>query len=199
MLCHKLSAVVATALFSAMSAQATVIDFQSLEHVDSGNVSHGTSYSEDGFTVALAGAQLFELNTFGTLEARYTGSTAMFNNNADGVISLTKIGGGTFNLFSIDLAELDGSFPATVTFTDNDGDVIAFALDGIAFGAQTFSFDSRFLGITSVSWAQTAAFHQFDNICIDERSCAIASVPEPGTLALLGIAGLAAWRRRNVQ
>lgn len=108
----------------ASPASAVTIDFESLLHVDSSLVDHGTSYSEDGFTLSQPGGQpFFGLNTFGTLASAFSGSTALLSNTDNGVTELTLTGGG----------------------------VIAqtFALDGIAFGAETFPFPPALDGTTS--------------------------------------------------
>lgn len=168
---------------------APILDFQSLAHADAFSSFHGAGLGEDGFSIA--GTNLM---TFGTLEPRYSGSTALFENAIDGQIVLTRVGGGAFDLYSIDLAELNGPAATTITFTGDTlgGGVVSqsFTLDGDAFGAETFEFSDDFRGVTAVRWSQVAPFHQFDNVV----------VPEPSTGALL-IAGslgvLAAHGRRR--
>ena len=175
-----------------------IIDFEALKHVDTKVVSIGNTYSEKGFTLTETGDNGFA--TFGTLERRFSGSTALFDETAGGITTLVKDGGGSFNLKSIDLAELNGNGAVSVTFTavQNGGGTASqtFTTDGIAFGAETFAFSSAFGAITSLSFVQVSPYHQFDNI----RFGTLSAVPEPSSLAMLGIAaaaGLVAIRRRK--
>jgi hypothetical protein len=160
----------------------TVIDFESLRVVDNATHDHGFVYAEDGFTLNNL-ANDHGLATFGVLEPRFPGSTALFNNTVDGVTELIKTGGGAFHLTSIDLAELNGADHSIVAFT---GELLGggsvnqtFTLDGIgpANGLQTFVFNG-FNDVVRVRWTQAAPYHQFDNITL-------GAVPEPGTMALL--------------
>lgn len=153
-----------------------MIDVQSLEHVDNSFNIQGTSYAEDGFVITGT-----SLGTFGTLESRSTGSTALVEDTIGGVIELRSSDGSPFDLISIDLAELNGPSVAVVTFT---GDLVgggtvtqAFSLDGAAFGPEIFSFGPGFKDLTAVRWTQVSPFHQFDNI--------VAEVPEPSSGALI--------------
>ena len=180
------------AFLFAGSANAIVIDFQSLEHNDSLNVDHGFQYIEDGFQIDELSANQ-GLHTFGTSESRYTGSTALFNDTVGGITELTDLGGSVFDLISIDLAELNRSSVADITFMTNGGHSQTFTLDGVAFSAETFLFDSGFLGVSSVTWTQDSPFHQFDNIVINE-------VPEPASIVLLGLGliGMSSLRKKKV-
>jgi hypothetical protein len=177
--------------FLSFSAHAVLIDFEALKHEDALNVDHGFQYIEDGFQFDEVTANQ-GLHTFGTLESRFTGSTALFNDTVGGITKLSKFGGGTFDLISIDLAELNGSRIADITFVTDLGHSQTFTIDGVAFGAETFLFDAGFLGVNFVTWTQETPFHQFDNLVI--------GVPEPSTIALLGLGllGLGVARRRKV-
>lgn len=167
-------------------ANATLIlDFESLEETNSSVNSHGFEYTEDGFL--LTNLSSLEFATFGTLESRYTGSTALFNNTVGGITQLTRVGGGVFDLISIDLSELNAASVASVTFTRDGGFSQTFTLDGI-LGPQTFLFDSNFLGSSSVSFTQVSPFHQFDNITILENSVGSPNtVSEPSISIILGL------------
>lgn len=186
---------------SAIDAATVTLDFESLAHDDDLVSDVGHLYQEDGFVLENAG--FFPFATYGAQAVDwdsspvFTGSTALFNDNDDALTTLSLLSGGVFDLVSIDLAEL---FVATgvayrVAFTGITaalGTVTQeFTLDGI-FGAETFTFDPGFTNLTSVSWTNTADYHQFDNI-------QVSSVPEPQTLSLmllgLGLMGTLARRK----
>ncbi|MDB9392224.1 hypothetical protein PN432_15120 [Microcystis aeruginosa CS-579] len=103
------------------AAQAVIIDFQSLEQNNSGVNNVGFTYTEDGFTLDNLSTS-FPFAFFGTQEFRYPGSTALFNRTAGGITRLTQNGGGLFDLNSIQLTSLNGSYSVTVNFTGTKAD-----------------------------------------------------------------------------
>ena len=165
--------VAACCIFGA-SSYAVIIDFQSLEAA--GYPDHGTQYIEDGYQLDCSSEWGFW--SLGTNHTSYSGSTALHVGDVVGNTQLSKVGGGTFDLISIDLAELYDLGSYDVTFVRDGGHSQTFTLDGIAFGAETFTFDSGFLGSTTVTWAQDPEYHQFDDIVI---------IPEPASIGLLGL------------
>ncbi len=170
------------------AAQAVIIDFQSLEQNNSGVNNVGFTYTEDGFTLDNLSTS-FPFAFFGTQEFRYPGSTALFNRTAGGITRLTQNGGGLFDLNSIQLTSLNGSYSVTVNFTGTKADSStvsqAFTTDAILSTLETFTFNSSFTNLVSVQWIQASPFHQFDNINVTPSA---TPVPEPS--AILGLLGL---------
>lgn len=186
-------------------ANALIIDFQSLEHNDANKTACSFTYAEKGYT--LNNLSEYPFYTYGTLEtfARYPGSTALFNDSRDGVTELVRSNGHSFDLHSIDLAELNGNiqspdhYPQTsVTFVglfSGGGSIAqAFTLDQYFVpndlsSFQTFNF-SGFTNLVKVSWMQQADYHQFDKIVVtasNGRSTGAgpAHAPKPDTMLLV--------------
>ena len=149
-----------------------LIDFQRLEHVDGANSNHGATYSEDGFTINDTVDS--NLRTFGTLEARYPGSTALFDDTVNGVIELVRNDAGAYALERIDLAPLNTPSAVTVTFVGElGGGIVAtqsHTHSGSAIALETFTFNSDFGNVDRVTWTQTAPFYQCDNIRVGPAS-----------------------------
>jgi hypothetical protein len=194
----------------AMNAQADIVTFDSLAHNDGLTTDHGATYTEAGFTftnIATVESSGFapSLATYGSMVTvdqepygYYTGSTALINNNYEGITVLTRLDGNAFSFNSIDLAELypmnDTSLAFDVTFTgsfaDGSSATQTVTLDNLT-GVQSYVF-SAFSNVVSVNWAQGGLdFHQFDNVNV-------APVPVPAAAWLLGsgLAGLFGLRRR---
>jgi len=195
-----LSALAILAVTSSVStlAHATVIDFESLALNNNAVNNTGSPYSEDGFSIAAT-----TLSFFGTLENRFTGSTALLNRIGKGVTILTNDMANPFSVQSIDLSELNGNRVADVNFTgqvSGAGTVMqTFTLDGV-FGNETFLFNASFANLTSLSWVQISPFHQFDNIVLNEGG-GVSPVPLPAALPLmaagLGLMGFVGRRKKQ--
>lgn len=187
-----LPAAFATALMAPMADAAVIIDFNDL--TGGGQVLRGSTYTEDGFVLNGIG-----LTSIHSLDPLFTG-TVSFYSPSDGIIRLTRSGGGAFDLASIDLDTMMGG-NARVDFmgllTDNSVVPQSFVTDATFPGLQTFSFGAAFDNVVAVIWSQSNPDHSFDNIVVNPV-IASSDVPEPMTLSLLG-AGLAgvAWARRR--
>ncbi len=197
------------ALTGPTSAAATAIDFDSL--VGTGEVNRGCTYMEDGFTLDYASPCLpsGEFRSIHPPSFRFSSSVSFYNNSQLGVTRLTRTGGGTFALDSIDLDGLNFPVATTVTFTGTllDATTVTqtFNTDALFPARQTFAFGASFDTVTQVTWVQVGGapgpqlpFHQFDDIVVTANAQAVPG-PSSSVLMSLGLAlSLAgyAWRRR---
>jgi hypothetical protein len=181
----------------AVQASAATLSFESLASADD-NTSVGRTYVEQGFKLDdITMTSAYGFATWGSSNMFFSGSTALMNNNDAGITRLTQVGGGAFNLASVDLTVMypgltgDGNVAVTFTGTKLDNSTVMQSFNVNDGAPQTFTF-TGFTNLASVSWADNATYHQFDNINV-------AAVPEPETYAMflagLGLMGFVARRR----
>jgi hypothetical protein len=180
----------------ALESSAAVLTFESLASTD-GNFSVGATYTEQGFKLDDLTAAGYGFAAWGTSSPFYSGSTALMNNNDAGITKLTQVGGGAFQLNSVDLTVMypgltgDGAVAVTFTGTKLDNSTVMQSFNVNDGAPQTFTF-TGFTNLASVTWTDNATYHQFDNINV-------AAVPEPETYAMflagLGLMGFMARRR----
>ena len=184
-------------IVACQSAFATVITFESLGSGGTNSNSVADGYTESGYqfnnlnhvgdAVAFAVWQTGNTNDF-------NGSTALFNNYDSGQTEMTQVGGGGFNVTSIDMSCLylnnPGAFSVSFTGTRADASTVTntFTLN-TPNSVQTFNF-SGMSNVVKLDWTQSSPYHQFDNININ-------TVPEPASLAVLGLGAFALIRRRK--
>lgn len=190
-----------------------IIDFNSLlPEPGDGTVIRGNIYEEDGFRLTNLSYPTGPGGAFKSIHSgnfRYSDSVSFFNNVQNGVTQLTEIGGGTFDLLSIDLDSLNWAVSTHATFigyrADNTTVSETFYTDAVFPSRQTFYFPDSFEELTRVTWMNEAGntgpflpFHQFDNIVVAPHAQA---VPEPSSFVLMSLGALSlavcAWRRRR--
>lgn len=181
------------------SAQATMT-FVPATCPGNGGISVGPSYTEAGFNITSA-----DLATWCTSATHYAGPN-MFLDSPGTTGSLTKVGGSTFSINSIDLAHVySGSYGAqSYTFTGNvfgGGqvfDTFTIAAQNGTPVFQTFNFSAGFTNLTSVDLAsQDPNYYQYSNIKLD----AVTATPEPASMmlvatGLLGVFGVARRKQK---
>jgi len=194
------STLLALALSASLTSmpRASVIDFENL-------VNNGSPYTIYGTTVDSGGYHFEGLRYVASNSSLcswipsfsgYTGSIALLSQFDSERIRMTRIGGGSFSVLSIDLADVYlGSGSQSITFTGTRSDFSTIdeviqltspaSLTTYAFGAMT--------DIVQLEWSQgptSGPWHQFDNINV------ASPVPEPLTLGLAGLALASVARRR---
>ena len=130
-------------------------------------------------------------------------STTLQNTEPDTVMILTKVGGGAFDLTSMDFSnDFTQNIPIDMTFNFLGGgsSTTSFTIPGFTFKPvlQTFAINQS--NLLSVAWhTEGFVYFQVDNVVVNAAS--VAATPIPGALPLfasaLSLLGFGAWRRRG--
>jgi len=191
----------AAGLTATSAAQATTITFGTFNGPD--NSEHiGTSYTESGYQ--FTNADLFRWRDGSSADADPTSSTGMATGIPNTTTTMTRIGGGAFNLTSIDVDDIfRGSFrgPLNYTYTMAGGGTGS----GSFLAGGTSGYATLLLNLANlISFAFTPGpdlgFVQFDNVVVTDAGN-VTVTPLPAALPLFGAAiastGLMAARRRR--
>jgi hypothetical protein len=169
------------------------------------------SFQTTAFPFDSNGLHFSDPGLHGSSAALFWGSGSAFNADPGGAtlthnysnsITVTRTGGGTFNLVSFDLADLfnyqfGSSGSVNVSFVDALGtSTDVFNLDTMA-GLQTFNVNRDDLLSFTFGGPGATGTAQIDNIVY--TTAAAPSVPEPATWAmmLLGLGAAGAFMRRS--
>jgi len=193
----------ATAIFFQGTAHAApvTLDFESFPNPPGGSgiVSHGNTIVENGFVLS-TNAAFGGFASYSSSSIFYTGSVAMFANQANGSVVLTQDGGGAFSIESIALATtnlLPSGNPLVITGVRSDTSIVQQAF---SYGAtiEVYSFTSGFTDLVSLSWTQDPSNNvQFDNIVVDNAPVAVPVAGQAMLMLLCAPLLLRARRRRR--
>lgn len=126
------------------------------------------------------------------------GGAAIFPNFGGTITTVTKLGGGVFDLFSLDLADVYNngtSGNVELTFTDFIGTTSQLVTLDQIVGGQTFMFNRSALSSFTMKGITTEGrWLQFDNVAVD-----VAAIPERATWMMMGFSLIDATVRHQRQ
>ncbi len=183
------------AIVASVGAQAQLIDFENLPNSDPSFTLHGDNVISGGyqFSSMTHVGQGDAIASWGPSMSLYTGSVAIFANYIDDTPLMTKVGGGSFDVTSIDLADVflnAGPWTLVLTGTRADTSTVSETINitsGNVLSSYTLSNMTNIVSMKFDDGQDTSM--QIDNI-------SVSAVPEPASMAVLGL-GIAAMIRRR--
>ena len=192
-------ALISASIFSACSLQAAVtMTFDTAPSGDIGSFALGSTYQENGIqAVSHSSYACFKDMLWNDYNAHIgrTPTTPLYFHGADQYIEFSLVGGGTFNLNSLELVGNDTN-PRWV-FTSKTGGTERLIGTSTSLTVETFSGPD----FTDISWFRVSTHWgsatELDNITV-------TAVPEPSTLIAgvllclpFGVTGMRWMRNRN--
>lgn len=180
----------------AVGANAQVLDFEDLNNNGTGGYTlFGDQFDSGGYhfeSVFMQGDPAALASWTPDLPQYYTGSVSPFVNYFGDHVLMTKIGGGTFDVVSIDICDVyrQPNMGTKVTFVgthaDNSTTTVYVTLSG-SENLKTYALNLS--NLKSLEWdTGDLNWVQWDNINL---------VPEPATMTALALGALALIRKRR--